>query len=227
MKQITGFLFLPLSTLLFAAVLLIADRGFAEVLGPGRVSPYSAPGSIFPTDPSAIGSVQTKSFYSDPTAAPTVGDMVTIVVNLSQVSSRAKTLATAKTTSVNDSLTSLLIPNNVAGNYGNQWAGNQSFSGSGSQTSNETMTTTVEARITEVYPNGTLKIEARRVQQNDKERTTMTLSGVIRQQDLDSTNSISSTQVADLQIKSDGVGDVTRATRKGWLTTFYEFINPF
>ncbi len=153
--------------------------------------------------------------------------MVTIVVNLSQVSSRAKTLATAKTTSVNDSLTSLLIPNNVAGNYGNQWAGNQSFSGSGSQTSNETMTTTVEARITEVYPNGTLKIEARRVQQNDKERTTMTLSGVIRQQDLDSTNSISSTQVADLQIKSDGVGDVTRATRKGWLTTFYEFINPF
>jgi len=213
------------SLFLFAAVLLIADRGFAEVLGPGRFSPYAAPGSIFPGDPNAVGG-RVKSLYSDPSAA-SIGDTVTIVVNLTQVSTRAKTLATAKTTSVNDSLTSLLIPNNVAGNYGNQWAGNQVFAGSGSQTSNEAMTTTVQARITEVYPNGTFRVEATRVQQNDKERTTLTLSGIVRQQDLDATNAVSSTQVADLQIKSDGVGDVTRATRKGWITTIYEFINPF
>ncbi|HEY8966920.1 MAG TPA: flagellar basal body L-ring protein FlgH [Candidatus Methylacidiphilales bacterium] len=211
--------------LLFAAALLIADRGFAEVLGPGRVNPYSAPGSIFPADPNAVNGL-TKSLYSDPTAA-SVGDTVTIVVNLSQVSTRAKTLATAKTTSVNDSVTSLLIPNNVAGNYGNQWAGNQVFAGSGSQTSNEAMTTTVQARITEVLPNGTFRVEAKRIQQNDKERTTLTLTGTVRQQDLDATNSVSSSQVADLEVKSDGVGDVTRATRKGWLTTIYEFVNPF
>ncbi|WP_157895370.1 flagellar basal body L-ring protein FlgH [Verrucomicrobium sp. GAS474] len=214
-----------MSALLFAAVLLFVDRGFAEVLGPGRISPYSAPGSIFPADPNSVGG-RSKSLYSDPSAC-SIGDTVTIVVNLSQVSTRAKTLATGKTASVNDSVTSFLIPNNVAGNYGNQWAGAQTFAGSGSQTSNEVMTTTVQARITEVYPNGTFRVEALRVQQNDKERTTLTLSGIVRQQDLDATNAVSSTQVADLQIKSDGVGDVTRATRKGWITTIYEFINPF
>ena len=210
---------------LFALVLLFADRGFADVLGPGRVSPYNAPGSIFPADPNGVGG-QTKSLYSDPTAA-SVGDMVTIVVNLSQVSTHAKTLATGKTANVNDSLTSLFIPNNVAGNYANQWSGAQTFAGSGSQANSEVMTTTIQARITEVMPNGTFRVEAHRTVQVDKERSMMTLTGLVRQQDLDATNAVSSTQVADLQVKNDGIGDVSRATRKGWITTIYEFINPF
>jgi flagellar basal body L-ring protein FlgH len=38
---------------------------------------------------------------------------------------------------------------------------------------------------------------------------------------------ISSSNVADLQILQKGKGTLTENQRKGWLTKFYEFIEPF
>ncbi len=209
---------------IFLALLLPAPRGFAQYSQSPRVSPYSAPGSIFPIEATSDGRMN--SFFSDPIAAG-VGDFITIVVNMSTTATRAKNLTTSKVSNVNDSLTSLVIPNNVAGNYAMQWGANQNFAGGGSQANTEAMTTTIEAQIKEVMPDGNFRVEAHRSLQEGKEKTAMTLTGIVRRIDLSSTNSVSSTQVADLEIKEDSAGDLTRAERKGWLTSVYEFVNPF
>jgi len=201
----------------------LAGPAFAGIAGPDRESPYMAPGSIFPRD---AGDGRMNSIFSDPTAY-SVGDFVTIVVNLTTTATRAKNTTTAKTASVNDSLTSLVIPNNVAGNYGMQWGANQAFNGGGSQANSEAMTTTIQARIVEVYPNDTFRVEAHRAFQEGREKSNMVLTGFVRRKDLSATNSVSSTQVADLQVKDDGAGDLSRAAKKGWLTSVYEFVNPF
>ena len=214
-----------LAPILMASVALAvsANTGMGQITGSPRISAYSAPGSIFPTD---AGDGRMNSLYSDPTSY-SVGDFVTVVVNLSSVATRSKNTTTAKTATVNDSLTSLVIPNNVAGNYAAQWGADQNFNGGGSQADNETLITTLQARIIEAYPNGTFRIEAHRNFQEGKEKTTLTMTGVIRRKDLSSTNTISSTQVAELEVKEDGAGDISREQRKGWLTTTYEFLNPF
>ncbi len=211
---------LSLSLFMLAAA---AGTGLGQITGAPRISAYSAPGSIFPTD---AGDGRMNSLYSDPTAF-SVGDFITVVVNLSSVATRSKNTTTAKAATVNDSITSLIIPNNVAGNYANQWAAAQAFNGGGSQADNEALTTTLQARIIEVYPNGTFRIVAQRDFQEGKEKTTLTMTGIVRRKDLTSTNTISSTQVAELEVKEDGAGDITREQRKGWLTTAYEFLNPF
>jgi len=107
------------------------------------------------------------------------------------------------------------------------WGSNHTFAGGGKIQNSESFTTTIQARVTEVLPNGVLRVEAKRTMEASKEKGTMILTGLVRQEDLDSTNSVVSTRVADLQIKQEGTGPLSREQRKGWLTKLYEFISPF
>ena len=201
--------------------IVLAVAASAQVSVPSRNSAYSAPGSIFPSEP---GDGRMNSLVSHPTAY-SVGDSITIVVNLSNTANQSRAVTTAKKTSVADTITSLVNPNNA--NLAMNWAGNQAFAGSGTQANTDGLTTTIQAQITEALPNGTFRVEARRDMAVGKERTTMVLTGVVRRADLDSSNSVSSNLVSDLRITQNGSGDLTRNTRKGWMTTIYEFLNPF
>jgi flagellar L-ring protein precursor FlgH len=107
------------------------------------------------------------------------------------------------------------------------WAGAQEFDGNGKMAQSDTMTTTIQARVIEALPNGTLRLEARRTLENGREKGDMILTGLVRREDISASNSVSSTRVADLQIRQEGSGPLSRATRKGWLTSLYEFLNPF
>jgi flagellar L-ring protein precursor FlgH len=193
----------------------------AQISSAPRVSPYSAPGSIFPNEP---GDARMNSLVSDPTAY-SVGDSITIVVNLSNTANQSRAVTTAKKASVNDAITSVINPNNS--NLAMNWAANQAFAGSGTQANTDGLTTTIQAQIVEALPNNTFRVEAHRDMAVGKERATMVLTGMVRRADLASDNSISSNLVSDLRIKQDGTGDLTRETRKGWMTTIYEFLNPF
>jgi flagellar L-ring protein precursor FlgH len=202
-------------------LLIFLASAHGQIANSSRISPYNAPGSIFPTDP---GDGRMNSLVSDPTAY-SVGDFVTIVVNLSNTANQSRAVTTAKKASVNDTITSIINPNNT--NLAAQWAGNQAFAGSGTQANTDGLTTTIQARIVESLPNNTLRVEATRYMEVGKEKGTMVLTGLVRRADLASDNSISSNQVADLQIKQSGTGDLSRNTHKGWLTSIYEFVSPF
>jgi len=78
-----------------------------------------------------------------------------------------------------------------------------------------------------VGPNGVLRVEATRLSKAADEDTSMVLTGLVRPEDLSSSNTISSDNVADLEILQKGKGTLTNNQRKGWLTKLYEFIEPF
>jgi flagellar L-ring protein precursor FlgH len=59
------------------------------------------------------------------------------------------------------------------------------------------------------------------------EDTRMVLTGIVRPDDLNTDNSISSSRVADLQIVQKGKGALSESQKKGWLTKLYEFLSPF
>ena len=177
------------------------------------------------------------SICSDP-LAHSVGDLVTIVVDLQNTITKAQNTTTAKTTAVDAVINALLYPNDGTSrgynfyNYHGQspttsWNSSQAFNGGGTVANNEAASTTIQARVIDVAPNGVLRIEATRLSKAGDEDTSMILTGLIRPEDLSTGNSISSSRVADLQILQKGKGTITNNQRKGWLTKFYEFIEPF
>lgn len=180
------------------------------------------------------------SMFSDPVAC-NIGDLITIIVNLSTATTKDKDLNTAKQTSVDDEIVAVGYNRPTGGQsngdydwfrYRDQnpafnWSSDHQFKGGGTLKDSETLVTTLQARVTDVLPNGSLQIEARRNFEAGKEKSIIVLTGVVRREDLDSSNSISSTKVADLQIKQEGTGPLSRSQRKGWLTTLYEILCPF
>jgi flagellar L-ring protein precursor FlgH len=177
------------------------------------------------------------NLYSDPLAR-SVGDLVTIVVDLQNSVEKDQNTTTAKTTAVDAVINALLYPNdntnhgfNFLNNHGasptTQWSSTQSFNGGGTVKNSEATSTTIEARVVSVLPNGVLQVAARRLSKAGDEDTAMILTGLVRPEDLSTNNTISSSMVANLQIIQKGKGTLTEDQRKGWLTKIYEFLDPF
>jgi flagellar L-ring protein precursor FlgH len=177
------------------------------------------------------------SIYSDP-LAHSVGDLLTIVVDLQNTVTKAQNTTTAKTTAVAGNINTLVYPPDPSNHgwswytYHGQtpqvaWNSAQTFNGGGTVANSEVATTTIQARVISVFPNGVLQVEATRLSKAGDEDTSMILTGLVRPEDLSTSNTISSSNVADLQILQKGKGTITENQRKGWLTKFYEFIEPF
>lgn len=197
----------------------------------------SQPGSIWGHESGASVPLQTVSLYGDP-IAHSVGDLVTIVVSLQTQITKDQSTKTGKDTNVLGTINSLVYPITGSNNgwdfytYHGQppttaWNSTQSFKGGGTINNQETVSTTIQARVVDVGPNGVLRIEATRLSKAGDEDTSMILSGLVRPEDLSPANSISSSRVADLKIIQKGKGTITSNQRKGWLTKLYEFIQPF
>jgi flagellar L-ring protein precursor FlgH len=196
-------------------------------------------GSVWghPTGASTPCMAAAASIYSDP-LAHSVGDLVTIVVDLQNTLAKAQQTKTSKDTALTAVINSLLYPNdntNHGYNFLNYhganpttaWSSTQSFNGGGTVNNTETASTTIQAKVIEVLPNGVLRVAASRMSRAGQEDTSMVLTGLVRPDDLSTSNTIASSRVADLQILQKGKGTLTDDQKKGWLTKFYEFIEPF
>ena len=55
----------------------------------------------------------------------------------------------------------------------------------------------------------------------------MIIRGIVRRIDLDTTNTVISTAVADAQIEYTGLGVVDEVQRPGWLVRLFNWLTPF
>lgn len=88
-------------------------------------------------------------------------------------------------------------------------------------------TAQVSGEVIEVLPNGHLSIEAKKSIKVNKETQEVIFTGRIDPKDLDSSNSVNSKFVIDMQIKFDGKGPLTRMQKRGWGSKVLDVVNPF
>lgn len=89
------------------------------------------------------------------------------------------------------------------------------------------VTSSLAARVLRVLPGGLLQIEgAREIRVND-ETEYMVVRGMIRSRDVDSDNSIYSTQIADASIQYYGKGVLADKQKPGWFTRLMDNVWPF
>ena len=116
---------------------------------------------------------------------------------------------------------------NTVGNIGFQAGSTSTFAGSGTNTRNETFTTTISARIIKIMNNGNYFIEGSRELLLNGEKQIVQISGVIRPYDIDKYNNIDSKYIADAKILYKTEGDIDQTTTRPWGSKIMESIWPF
>ena len=101
------------------------------------------------------------------------------------------------------------------------------FKGDASVDRSDAVTLRLEAEVIDVKPNGTLVIQAKKHIKQDEEDQQIILTGTCRVQDIDSSNSVLSTALHDLDLQKITKGAVKDTNTRGIIPRLLDFINPF
>jgi len=102
-----------------------------------------------------------------------------------------------------------------------------SFIGEGRNNREGELEAYVTARVVQVLPNGNLRISGKQEIRVNNETQYITLSGIIRPEDIDTNNEIQSAYVADARIAYSGKGVIADKQRPGWLMRVVDNAWPF
>jgi flagellar L-ring protein precursor FlgH len=91
----------------------------------------------------------------------------------------------------------------------------------------DTLNATIGARVVEIFPNGNLLVEGRRELTTHKETLIVTVSGIVRPEDIDTNNTVLSRNLADARIVYTGDGILAEAQQPGWLGRVVNILWPF
>jgi flagellar L-ring protein FlgH len=185
--------------------------------------------------PAAPGSIPLRVAAADIVAdvkARTVGDVLTVnvVESINGESKAATSLANKRSITGGIpnffSFTEGLGLHNPLLNIGSMInsAADNSTDGQGDMTAADTFTANVSAVVTAVNPSGTLSIKGERQLQINGEDDTIRLTGVVRPEDIDSNDTISSSDVADLEVSLAGQGQVRDKQGNGLGTRLFDWL---
>jgi flagellar L-ring protein precursor FlgH len=100
-----------------------------------------------------------------------------------------------------------------------------STSGQGKVSRQSKIVATITARVIKVLPNGNLVIQGVKTIKRNKDLEYITLTGIVRPEDIASDNSVLSTQIADAYIEYSGKGPSSEATSgPGVITRLLELL---
>ncbi len=101
-----------------------------------------------------------------------------------------------------------------------------SHSGSGKISGGDKLTARITATVIDVMPNGNLLVEGRKEVTFEKEKRFIVLSGIVRPEDIEFDNSVSSSRIADARIEYSGTGVVSDKQKPGVFHRIFDWIYP-
>jgi flagellar L-ring protein FlgH len=209
------------------------------VLPSQSAAPAISPVAVPPSRPAPPPGVSNGSLWTDHSGnyfrdvkAHKVGDIVTITVSEKAEASKKGSTKTGRTKDMSADLSfagltsgDKLILDTVKSGYQGKFDTN--FSGTGAATRSDTMTTFMSATIVEVLPSGNFVIRGARWTKVNEELQQIILEGVIRPTDITRNNQVLSQHIADAKIMFSGKGPVSNQNQPGWLSRFFDAVNPF
>jgi len=104
---------------------------------------------------------------------------------------------------------------------------NNTFDGKAETTRSTKVVSTMTCTVVDLLPNGNMLIRGKRMIQVNGEDQIITLSGIIRPEDVTSENVVQSIRVADARITYLGVGVLADKQKPGWMTRALDNVWPF
>lgn len=152
--------------------------------------------------------------------AHAVGDVITIIINETSSAKRAGSASNKKNASTNlEAGTSLIT-------FINALSGSSSdkFSADGSLSNTNNVTGRITVKVVEVQPNGQLMIKGTQTIKQNTDEQTITITGVVRPEDVTANNTVASSNVADAMLKIEGKGPLAGKQRQGIFTQIFNFL---
>ena len=201
----------------------VADAAVYEtaMTAPPPVPDVAADGTLWRDD------AQMASLFVTPKAR-NVGNILTVKIVESSTAKNSATTKTGRNTSIGAGIDQFFTLEKYINPY-TQVSGtfDSEFEGNGSTDRSGKLVATITVRVVEVLPGGNLKIAGSREVAINRERQFITLTGFVRPEDIDYTNTILSTYISDARIAYSGSGVVTDRQQPGWMMRTLDAIWPF
>jgi flagellar L-ring protein precursor FlgH len=176
-----------------------------------------------------------RAFFKDQRAAQ-VGDIVTVVVNITDNADLKNNTTAGRTGSetmglpnlfgleaaLPHILTSAINPSSlISANSANSNAGTSELK------RGESVAVRIAGVITQILPNGNLQVAARQEMRVGSELRELQVTGVIRPQDIASDNTVQHDRMAEARISYGGRGELTDVQTPRWGQQVLDVIAPF
>ena len=236
-----------------AAVILMAPLGACSsikeaVRGP-ELSPVGYPAALKPLDQKIIASATppqpatanslwrtgARTFFNDQRARQT-GDILTVLINIDDSAKTTNETTAGRTSTITAGIPHLLGLESTLGKIlpggfdpANALSTNSKTTndGSGAVSRAEKISLTIAAVVTAVMPNGNLVIQGSQEVRTNSEIRQLTIAGIVRPEDISSSNTIQHTQIAEARINYGGRGDISRVQKTPAGQSLIERFSPF
>jgi flagellar L-ring protein FlgH len=208
----------------------------AELVGPTPVSmPQPQLISQTETAPNSLWRAGEHSFFNDQRATQ-IGDILRVKIEIADKAELSNSSDRKRSSSTSAGVSHFFgLENGLGRLFGADFdptnlvgaSGDTDQSGEGAINREEKIELTVAAAIVDRLPNGNLVIAGRQQVRINAELRELTVSGVIRPQDIASDNSIRHDQIAEARISYGGRGQLSAAQRPRWGQRVADAIAPW
>ena len=236
--------------LLLTSLCLVALSGCSsirEAVNGPELAPMGVPSAVVlqnqpvimaqesrPASANTLWRAGSRDFFNDQ-RAKRVGDILTVMVDIDDSAQTSNATAGSRTNKYNSALPGFLglesslgkiLPAFDPANAASA-SGSNSFSGSGSVKRAEKVSLTMAAMVTGVLPNGNLIIQGRQEVRTNNELRELTVAGIVRTEDITSSNTIRHSQLAEARISYGGRGDLSNEQKQPAAQAIMSKFSPF
>jgi len=215
-------------SIILLLIVVSGCRQPAAVVAPEPVRLEIAPpqvvdGSLWQPDGSRHGLVAD-------TTAHRKGDVLTVLIVEEVDASRDRSTKTERTQSVDASVDKFVYSDLLKrnGELPSIKAGSaRSFEGGGTIKETGSVRATLSAQVTETLPNGNLVVLGQKKVLIAGDQQVITLTGIVRPEDVQANNTVLSSQIAEARINVSGSGPLSDAQRRTLVGRIFDWINLF
>ncbi len=185
--------------------------------------------------PNSLWRPGSRAFLKDQRASK-VGDILTVVIEISDKASISNSTSRSRTAGEDASAASILgyeasltelLPDAFNPTSLIDLDSSSNTQGAGSVKRDETINLRIAALVTQVLPNGNLVIVGRQEIRVNFEVRELQVAGLIRPEDITSTNTINYDQIAEARIVYGGRGQISDVQQPRYGQQIYDIIWPF
>jgi len=161
-------------------------------------------------------------YLFDDRRANQVGDIVTI--RLEESTTSRKSAETSYNKSSESGIEEPTLFGSMIDDLTSGFGSENEFNGEAESDQSNSLRGTISAVIAEVLPNGLLVVQGEKWLNLNRGEEYIRISGLVRPEDVDGANTVSSLRLADARIAYSGTGSFADSNEAGWLSRF--FLSP-
>ena len=237
--------------LVVALAPLAACSTVVEAVKGPELAPIGYPSALMPNDQVILSSARmphpqaasanslwrtgARAFFLDQ-RANRIGDILTVQIDIDDRAQTTNSSTSSRTAGITAGIPSFLglessLGRFLPGGYNPaeaiETSSKTTNAGAGAVTRAERINLTIAAVVTGILPNGNMVIQGTQEVRTNAELRQLTVSGVVRPEDITAANTIRHTQIAEARIAYGGRGDISRVQKTPAGQSLVERFSPF